>query len=162
MLRDMGISDSEFTDDNQTVNAGGYVHLYRGSASAGADINASTPSETALMGGTSTTALNAYDMVMFPCQGTAASQASTTGATNLLNFAESGGRVFATHYSYAWLDPAPAYGAQFGSVANWIGENRPGHRSGNCAGEFQRRNHPGGLASQRRLDCLGHYEPDRH
>ena len=58
-------------------------------------------------------------MVMFPCQGTAAGQATTTGATNLLNFAEAGGRIFATHYSYAWLDPAAPYGAQFGNVANW-------------------------------------------
>ena len=119
VLRDMGISDSEFTDDKQTVYPGGYIHLYRGSDSPGAEINASTPSETALMGGTSTTALNAYDMVMFPCQGSAAGQATTTGATNLLNFAEAGGRIFATHYSYAWLDPAAPYDAQFGSVANW-------------------------------------------
>jgi hypothetical protein len=122
VLRDMGISDSEFSDDNQTVNAGGYIHLYRGSSSAGAEINASTPSETGLMNGTSTTALNAYDMVMFPCQSNANSQATAAGATNLLNFAEAGGRIFATHFSYAWLDPAPAYGALFGNVANWIAE----------------------------------------
>jgi hypothetical protein len=120
VLRDMGISDSEFTDDNQTVNAGGFVHLYKGSYSAGAEISATTPSETALMGGTSTTALNAYDMVMFPCQGSATNQASIVGApANLLNFAEAGGRVFATHFSYAWLDPAAPYDAQFGNVANW-------------------------------------------
>jgi hypothetical protein len=119
VLRDMGISDSEFTDDNQSVNPGGDIHLYKGSSSAGAEINASTPSETALMGGTSTTALNAYDMVMFPCQGGAGGQATATGATNLLNFAEAGGRIFATHFSYAWLDPAAPYDAQFGSVANW-------------------------------------------
>jgi hypothetical protein len=119
VLRDMGISDSEFTDDNQTVNSGGYVHLYKGSSSAGAEINSTTPSEAALMGGTSATALNAYDMVMFPCQGGAASQATPTGATNLLNFAEAGGRIFATHFSYAWLDPAAPYSAQFGNVANW-------------------------------------------
>ena len=68
VLRDMGISDTEFSDDNQTVNSGGYIHLYKGSANAGAEINASTPSETALMNGTSATPLNAYDMVMFPCQ----------------------------------------------------------------------------------------------
>ncbi len=34
VLRDMGIADSEFTDDNQTLNAGGFVHLYRGSCVA--------------------------------------------------------------------------------------------------------------------------------
>jgi len=122
VLRDMGISDSEFTDDNQTVNPGGYVHLYRGSSSSGAQINVVTPSETALMNGTSTTPLNSYDMVMFPCQGNPSSQATTTGATNLLNFATAGGRIFATHYSYAWLEPASPYNAQFGKVANWMSE----------------------------------------
>ena len=119
VLRDMGISDSEFTDDTGSVNPGGSIHLYKGSDSPGAEISASTPNETGLMGGTSTTPLNSYDMVMFPCQGTASGQATATGATNLLNFATAGGRIFATHYSYAWLDPASPYNAQFGSVANW-------------------------------------------
>lgn len=124
VLRDMGISDSEFTDDNQTVNAGGFVHLYKGSSSPGAAISGTTPSESALMGGTSATPLNNYDMVMFPCQGSAGGQATATGATNLLNFAAAGGRIFATHYSYAWLDPAPPYDAQFGAVANWTTEQQ--------------------------------------
>jgi hypothetical protein len=123
VLRDMGIADTEFTDDKGTVNPGGYIHLYKGSYESGAEINASTPSETTLMttnqSGTTTPLLNEYDMVMFPCQGDAANQATPTGATNLLNFATDGGRVFATHYSYAWLDPAAPYDAQFGNVANW-------------------------------------------
>lgn len=119
VLRDMGISDSEFTDDAGSVNPGGYIHLYRGSSSPGAEIGTSTPSESLLMAGTSVTPLNAYDMVMFPCQGNASNQATTAGATNLLNFAEAGGRIFATHFSYAWLDPAAPFNAQFGSVANW-------------------------------------------
>jgi hypothetical protein len=127
VLRDMGISDGEFTDDNGTVNPGGYIHLYKGSLSAGAEINVSTPLETTLM--SNSTTLNGYDMVMFPCQGGASSQASDptstpplpagVGPANLLNFASSGGRIFATHYSYAWLDPASPYSAQFGNVANW-------------------------------------------
>jgi len=29
------------------------------------------------------------------------------------------GRVFATHYSYAWLDPDSPYDSQFPAVANW-------------------------------------------
>ncbi len=115
VLRDMGISDSEFTDDNGTVNPGGYIHLYRGSSSSGAEIDASTPSETTLM--SSSSILNAYDLVMFPCEGTARNQPIAAGATNLLNFAEAGGRIFATHFSYVWLDPADA--AQFGNVADW-------------------------------------------
>ena len=117
VFRQMGIADTEFTDDNGTVNAGGHIHLYKGSDSPGALINASTPNESVLMG--SSTLVNGYDMLMFPCQGSPSNQASATGATNLLAFANSGGRIFATHYSYAWLDPASPYNAQFPAVANW-------------------------------------------
>jgi hypothetical protein len=126
VLRDMGISDTEFTDDNGTVNPGGYIHLYKGSASSGADINALTPNESDLMGGTSAVPLNSYDMVMFPCQGGDSGQATPTGATNLLDFAQAGGRIFATHYSYAWLEPAAPFNAQFGNVANWTSEYQLG------------------------------------
>jgi hypothetical protein len=117
VLLDMGIAPTEFTDDNASINAGGHIHLYKGTAAPGAQINASTPSQTTLMN-TSTT-MNGYDVVMFPCQGTPGSQATATGATNLLGYANAGGRVFATHYSYAWLDPASPYNSQFPAVANW-------------------------------------------
>jgi hypothetical protein len=116
IFRQMGIADTEFTDDNGTVNPGGRIHLYKGSGNPGVEINSSTPAETVLM--TNSTLLNGYDMVMFPCQGgpydkTAAAQ------SNLLNYANAGGRVFTTHYSYVWLDPNSPYDSQFPAVANW-------------------------------------------
>jgi hypothetical protein len=117
VLREMGIADTEFTDDNGTT--GGRIHLYKGDFSPGADINSSTPSETLLMGTpTNTTLLYSYDMVMFPCQANAYVQ-STTELTNLLNYANAGGRVFTTHFSYDRLDPASPYDSQFPPVANW-------------------------------------------
>ncbi|MGD0629008.1 MAG: Ig-like domain repeat protein [Terracidiphilus sp.] len=121
VLRDMGIADTEFTDDNGTVNPGGRIHLYQGSgtpqAVGGAVINASTPSETVLM--SSPTTMNGYDVLMFPCQGGPDGQATPAGATNLLNYANTGGRVFATHYGYAWLDPSPPFDSQFPPVVDW-------------------------------------------
>jgi len=59
-----------------------------------------------------------YDMLMFPCQGSPSNQATATGATNLLAFANSGGRIFATHYSYAWLEPASPYNSLFVDANN--------------------------------------------
>jgi hypothetical protein len=56
---------------------------------------------------------------MFPCQGDSTGQATAAAATNLLGYANAGGRVFATHYSYAWLDPEDPYNSQFTGVANW-------------------------------------------
>jgi hypothetical protein len=119
VLRDMGIADTEFTDDNGSVNPGGHIHLYKGIYSPGADINASTPSESVLMGTqTDSTVLDSYDLVMFPCQGTPRTQTTTT-LTNLLNYANTGGRVFTTHYSYDRLDPNSPYNSQFPPVVNW-------------------------------------------
>lgn len=117
VLLDMGIAPTEFSDDIGSVNPGGRIHLYNGSYAEGAEINASTPSQTVLMSNSAT--MNSYDVLMFPCQGNAIDQTTATGATNLLNYANSGGRVFATHYSYAWLDPDSPYDSQFPPVANW-------------------------------------------
>ena len=53
VLRDMGVADSEYTDDNGT--GGGRIHLYVGTdysgstSSGGAAINASTPADPALI-----------------------------------------------------------------------------------------------------------------
>ena len=117
VFRQMGIADSEFTDDNGTT--GGRIHLYKGDNSPGANISASTPSETVLMGTpTDYSLLDSYDMVMFPCQGSAYVQ-STTELTNLLNYANAGGRVFTTHFSYDRLDPAKPYNSLFPPVVNW-------------------------------------------
>jgi hypothetical protein len=125
VLLDMGIFPTEFTDDNGSINPGGHIHLYQGSSSPGATINASTPNQSSLMSNSAT--MNAYDVVMFPCQGNANNQSSLTDApANLLSYANAGGRVFATHYSYAWLDPATPYNSQFPPVANWaINQQNP-------------------------------------
>jgi hypothetical protein len=120
VFRAMGIADTEFTDDTGTVNPGGRIHLYLGSGAPGAQISPSTPSQTVLMGtATDSSLINSYDMVMFPCQGEPNGQATPVAATNLLNYANAGGRVFATHYSYAWLDPGAPYDSQFPPVVDW-------------------------------------------
>ena len=82
VLLDMGISPTEFTDDNGTVNIGGRIHLYKGSSSAGAQINASTPSQTTLMSRFHTHERLRHGDVPLP--GNPSNQATATGATNLL------------------------------------------------------------------------------
>ena len=108
VLRKIGVDDTEFT----AASGPGRIHLYSGAGSAGASAGPSTTSETNLWGSSAT--LNQYDMVLFPCQGgkydmTPAAQA------NMIAYANAGGRVFATHYSYVWLyNDAP-----FSGTANW-------------------------------------------
>jgi hypothetical protein len=114
VMRKIGVDDSEFTAPTGT----GRIHLFTGlddptsAALGGASAPGAKIYEDQLW---STQAnLNRYDMVLFPCQGDAATRSATV-KQNLLNFANQGGRIFATHFSYTWLYQTP----QFSSTATW-------------------------------------------
>ena len=110
VLRKVGIADTEFTDPSGS----GRVNLYTGSGGPGAAIDASTPSETALMSSGAT--LNSYDVLMLPCEGGAYPQDKTpVQYANLISFANAGGRVYSSHYAYQWMYQNPP----FDGVANW-------------------------------------------
>jgi hypothetical protein len=112
VFRKMGVSDSEFTN----MGGGGRINLFAGSNSSGATIGGASPSETVLVSSQAT--LNSYDMALFACQGSPVNPAATPTANqqNLVNFANVGGRVFTTHYSYVWLNNSTV----FAGTANWI------------------------------------------
>jgi hypothetical protein len=119
VLRKVGVDDAEFTQPG----GGGRIALYVGDGSiyvpgygseplGGANAGAGTPSEAVLVG--SVTTLATYDMVFFPCGG-APHDRKPSEQANVIGYANSGGRIFATHYSYGWLyDDAP-----FSSTAAW-------------------------------------------
>jgi len=115
VFRKIGISDSEFTAPSGT----GRINLYAGSGTPGVTVDASgttLPSETTLVSNQAT--LNGYDLALFACQGTPTNPAAanTTDQQNVVNFANVGGRVFATHYSYVWLNNSTV----FAGTANWV------------------------------------------
>ncbi len=112
VLLKIGIDQNQFSDP-AAQGGSGRIRLYTGEGAAGAQFSASTPSATQLWGtGVDGGApdIDQYDMVYFPCQGgeytkTAAQQAP------VINYANSGGRIFATHYSYVWfINPTPDVG----------------------------------------------------
>ena len=115
VLLKMGISQSEFTDPGM----GGRINLYAGSGSKGEVIDSATPDQSVLMGGTGTN-LNQYDVLMLPCEGNTYPTAKTSQEyTNLVQFANLGGRVYSSHYSYQWMINNPP----FNSVASWTGKS---------------------------------------
>lgn len=112
MLWKAGIDTAEFTNPGGT----GRVHLYRGSGQAGngagpgTKIDADTPSETALYvkDANNHIPLTDYDMLILACQGSDYSrstvkQPSLAYWSDLVNYANSGGRVFATHWSHSYM-----------------------------------------------------------
>ena len=106
ILLKMGVDESEFTG-TQTGGGGGRIHLYSagfGSADVsghgpGASLIDSEP-ESALLGAGGT--YMAYDQIMLPCWGDEFLKSSDELAS-LVSYANSGGRFFATHFSYTWL-----------------------------------------------------------
>ncbi len=108
VLRKIGIADTEFSDPTGT----GRVRFYQGDGDPGATYSGSTPVEDSLWA--SDASIEKYDMVYFACQG---DEYDKTPAQQkvVIDYANNGGRVFTTHYSYVWLfDDAP-----FSGTANW-------------------------------------------
>jgi len=114
IFHQIGISDTEVT----TQAGGGSINLYEGAFSSGSsnsDTTATNPtlSETALV--TNLPLMETYDVIMFACQGSGTQTKAVTAANqqNLLAYTGIGGRVFATHWEYIWLDNI------FPTVAAW-------------------------------------------
>ncbi|HEU4734640.1 MAG TPA: hypothetical protein VFT22_42405 [Kofleriaceae bacterium] len=93
VLRKIGIEDSEFSDPSGT----GRIRFYQDN---GALISASTPAASSLYG--SASELAKYDMALFECVGSRDPKA-LADQNRIINYANAGGRVFATHFSYVWL-----------------------------------------------------------
>ncbi len=111
IFHQIGIADSEVTDPSGT----GSINLFRGASDGGEYANTSTsaPTEVSLVGSPAT--LANYDVVIFGCQGTTSSAATSANQQNMVNYANAGGRIFATHYAYNWLDTI----SPFSSSAVW-------------------------------------------
>jgi hypothetical protein len=102
VLRKIGIDDAEFTVPVSAGGSGRIQMFMSDSNGAGADVTGGgAPLEDTLW--SSTTALAAYDLVMFACEGGQYDEASSPNQTNMQWFVDHGGRMYNTHYSYVWL-----------------------------------------------------------
>jgi hypothetical protein len=113
VLLKMGLSPSEFTNPGGT----GRINLYGGGTNGqgpGVTLDANTPTQDSLMSNPLT--LDSYDVLMLPCEG-AVNPKPDAELQNLINFANIGGRVYTSHYGYAWMYQNPP----FNGVASWTG-----------------------------------------
>jgi hypothetical protein len=127
VFRKMGIADSEFTDPS----GGGRIHFYAGADQTGSTnhsgqvIDGSTPAQSGLFATVNgSPVIDNYDMVVLSCQG-AARQQSTADQATLYNYANGGGRVFGTHFSYTWFNN----NADFATTAKWHADAKDGWAS---------------------------------
>jgi hypothetical protein len=112
VLLKVGIDQSEFTDPG----GGGRINLFGGGTAngTGVTLDSATPTQASLMGNSAI--LNSYDVLMLPCEGSAINKPAPELA-NLISFADAGGRVYASHFSYSWMYQNPP----FSGVASWLG-----------------------------------------
>lgn len=153
VLRKMGIADSEFTNPS----GGGRIQFYEADDADlpwyyqgyglghGARIDANTPGQAALM---QQAVIDQYDMVILECKGydfgedAAAQQVVRT-------YAETGGRVFASDFSYGWL----TNNGNWSSVANWHTAQQP--QGAPQTGVLDLASNPKGAAFQQWLTTIG-------
>ena len=110
VLRKMGIDDSEFVSGCKTVGVHAADDRPRAALSGdAAHRRQRRPGRahqrprrrpTASSGATSARS-TAYDIVLFPCTGGEDDKGSTA-QNNVITYADAGGRVFTTHFSYVW------------------------------------------------------------
>lgn len=93
LLTKMGIDTAEFTRDN----ADGRVHYF---VENGVDMSPSAPKANTLYNDVAK--MKKYDIIFLPCEGSERNK-SNTADQNLVDYTTAGGRVFTTHYGYAWL-----------------------------------------------------------
>jgi hypothetical protein len=114
VLRKIGVDDAEITLPPSAGGAG-RIGLYR---SNGSGAGPGTPTAAQLT--SSAAELAQYDMVLFPCEGGQLDKPAAD-RQNVRAYADAGGRVFATHYSYVWLYEA----TPFSSSAVFIVDQAP-------------------------------------
>lgn len=97
VFRNIGIDESEFTAPNQS----GRIHLYRANgARVGTQANDLSVPDSNLYSSQST--LNSYDLIVWDCEGS--EQQHNTHDPKIEAYVNAGGRMFASHYSYAWIE----------------------------------------------------------
>jgi hypothetical protein len=116
LLRKIGISDSEFTPEG----GGGRVQLFAGTHGTrryAPSLNGGASFRQASDWWRSLDNLLPYDIILHSCECSEATSGKPAAATQAMrDYANAGGRLFLSHYHFAWMRTGPS---DFQSVATW-------------------------------------------
>jgi hypothetical protein len=104
VLLKMQVDPAEFQDPGGSGRIDLYLGndgIFLGQGGPGASYSSKTPTESSLM--ESPANLDQYDVLMLPCQGSPFTK-SAAELNDYVNFANAGGRVYSSHYSYDYMD----------------------------------------------------------
>jgi hypothetical protein len=110
LLSRVGVDSSEFSPGATTD---GHIQIYQG-GTYGVVPNTNPPGPQSSVGLWDSPAdLMRYDIVLLSCEG---DETTSMNQSALLDYTAAGGRVFASHYHYAWFNSGP-FAA--GNLASW-------------------------------------------
>jgi hypothetical protein len=112
LLSRVGVDKAEY---GSGPGGTGHIHIFHGTSNTmnpAPDTSPASPApETGLWASAST--INLYDIVMLSCEG---QETTSMNQQVLFNYAAAGGRVFASHFHYAWFNTGPFASA---NLATW-------------------------------------------
>ena len=127
LLRRVGLDAAEY---GPGASGPGHIHIFTGSSGGSPNVvpgsgggyyglapttNPAAPNSYEALWD-STADLLPYDIILLSCEGNPTSSVTATSQQNLVDYTTAGGRVFASHYQYAWLHTGP-FGAD--PLADW-------------------------------------------
>ena len=114
----IGVAASEYALGSAT---GGHIHIYTGFHGATMEQGSAASYQTLW---DQQAHLNEHDVMLLSCEGqettggTPGMPLNSTAQTYLMNYANAGGRVFASHFQYAWFNTGP-FGSGANQLATW-------------------------------------------
>jgi hypothetical protein len=122
LLKRVGVAESEYTGTPDALADGGqpgHIHIFAGTEKLGAPgpvpntVSPAGPSSSGTGGlWDSDSDIKRFDIVLLSCEG---QETTGTNSTVLADFVNAGGRVFASHYHYAFFNTA----SEFTNTADW-------------------------------------------
>lgn len=148
LLLKMGIDPVEFSLPG-AADAGS-ITMYRAN---GTTTTPQQPAASTLWSDAGT--LAKYDVVLLPCEG-GENRKPDAGLQNAINYANAGGRLFVTHYSYVWT----AFPQPFAQAADWAPDKNQDHNPPNPFGTSVDQSFPKGQAFFEWLGNVNALNPD--
>jgi hypothetical protein len=130
LFRRIGVAAGEYTAGGGGT---GHIHVFQGSANGGT----ASPTMTGAPFGKNSlwdqySDMSPYDIVVLSCEGEETIGAAGGGLSSaeretLFEYANNGGRTFASHFHYSWFNKAEADGGGFGAenLAKWTAGANP-------------------------------------
>jgi hypothetical protein len=132
ILARIGVAESEYT--GSATSSTGHIHIFQGAG--GNNTSPPGPSSPGTGGLWDTDAdIERYDVVMLSCEG---SETTNPNSQVLADYVDRGGRVFASHYHYAFFfdDQTNTNASQFPNVADWSLAYAAAQGSGGASDEY--------------------------